>query len=58
MIIENKENRTPSSFQAFFYKHVTTYRGHKYHKAEQFNTKLILKMFLKTFTRFIKNYWW
>jgi hypothetical protein len=32
--------------------------GPKFHKKEQFNTKLILKMFLKTFSRFVKNYWW
>ena len=47
-----------NSFQAFFYKHVTTYRGLKYHKAEQFNNKLIMKMLLQTVTRFVKNYWW
>ncbi len=33
-----------NSFQAFYYKHVTTYRGLKYHKVEQFNIKLFLEI--------------
>jgi hypothetical protein len=31
------------SFLAYFYKHETTYRGLKFHKAEQFNIKLLFE---------------
>ena len=43
------------SFQAFFYKHETTYRGLKFHKTEQFNTKLLFENISQNIPRIYKK---